>query len=254
MLAGVGIVLVAGAVIAVLIARDGGSARAGGGDGGAPPPVAPAAVASVAEQRPRVVAATSTSNVYAQPNRGAEVLAILPVGRDAEVLGRTRDGDWLRVAYPAGSLDHGWVRASALPVDAEALTNVAVVAAPPAVDDGPVAASPERALPDLMIGDAFLLQDGRLAIAIRNVGDAGIVDTLVSLRVARVAGDILGVLQVGPTTLGPGGSATVVTPVVVEEPGSYRLELDAGDEIEERQERNNTRTVLLIPSSQEAAR
>ena len=191
--------------------------------------------------------AAATTNVRAQPERFAEVVAILPADREARALGRTSDGSWVRVAYPPDSSMTGWAPAAALRIDGgalEALPVVATVASPTpaAVADG----QNEEALPDLMIADAFLLQDGRLAVGIRNVGGVSLVETIVPLNVSKVSGDILGVLRIGPTTLAPGASATVVTTVVVTETGSYLLELDRPDEIRESGEFNNSYIALLI--------
>ena len=247
-------------VIAALLLRDDGTTRPSPALAGAvapPPEAAVGAAPSPARDPSDTTAGDSachiavlTANVYSAPTRAAEVVAIVPAGRTAELLGRSADGGWLRVAYPPGSLDHGWLRASALGLHAAAVAAAPVVAAGTAASEEQRDAVPaEDALPDLTIADAFLLQDGSLAIAIRNIGDAGIVELTVSLHVAKVEGDILGVLRIGPTTLEPGGSATVVTPVLVADAGSYRLELDVGDEIAERQEQNNTHTALLIPGS-----
>ena len=88
----------------------------------------------------------------------------------------------------------------------------------------------------------------RLTIALRNIGDASIVETFVPLNVSKASGEILGVLRIGPTTLAPGASATVLTPVVISETGNYILELDRFDEVRESDEFNNTFTTLLIAS------
>ena len=79
-------------------------------------------------------------------------------------------------------------------------------------------------------------------------GDASIVETFVPLNVSKASGEILGVLRIGPTTLAPGASATVLTPVVISETGNYILELDRFDEVRESDEFNNTFTTLLIAS------
>ncbi len=244
-LAGVAIVVVAGFVIALLAASEGGATD---------PPVAPTASLSsppeggTSDAEDVSVRAAGTANVRAEPNRFAEVVAILPGDREARALGRSSDSAWVRIVYPPDASTGGWVRADALQLPAGAVDElrvlVTVSTAPPSTD-GAVVASGEK-LPDLIIVDAFLLRDGRLAVGIRNVGDAPLIEAFVPLNVSKSAGDILGVLRIGPTTLAPGASATVVTPVVVTETGSYLLELDRSDEIRESQEFNNTHTTLLI--------
>lgn len=240
-LAGATIVLVAGFAIVMISAFD---HRSGSG---LPAPVAGVAVLPV-EAGPDTVEVYATSNVRAAPEATAEIVAIVPGGRPAEAIGRTADGQWVRVAYPAGSTIRGWLPASRVSIDREALDRLpadAPLPSAPAVT-AETAAPTADALPDLTISDVFLLQDGRLAIDIRNVGGGGLINTEVPLTVTKVSGELLGVLRIGPTTLGPGGSATVVTPIIVSETGSYRLELDRPDEIRESQEFNNSYSVLLV--------
>ena len=213
---------------------------------------APTATAVATPEGPAgavVARAAATTNVYALPDRAAELVAILPGGQTAVVEGRSEDGTWLRVLYPPGSTLLGWVPAAVLTVERGASAAVPVVATdvPVTAAGSPPPPSNEERLPDLTVTEAFLLEDGRLAVGIRNAGTAALVQTVVPLRVTNAEGDILGVLKIGPTTLGPGARATVVTPVVVTEAGNYRIVLDAPNEIAESQESNNARTALLIP-------
>ena len=239
-LAGAAIVLVAGFVIIMISAFDHRS-------GGAPPaPVAAVDVQPIAAG-PDTVRVYATSNVRAKPEATAEIVAIIPGGSPAEAIGRTADGQWVRVAYPAGSTIRGWLPASRIEIDRQALNSLPADAPLPSAAAASATAVPAAdALPDLTISDVFLLQDGRLAIDIRNIGAGSLAGVEVPLTITKVSGELLGVLRIGPTTLGPGGSATVVTPILIAETGSYRLELDRPDEIRESQEFNNSYSALLV--------
>lgn len=238
MLAGIAVVLVAAAVIA-------GSVIFGGADGDAPQVVTPAAVATAAT--PEFVIAIATANVRSEPDRFSAVVAVLPTGRTLRLIGRSSDSSWIRVAYPPQSDVEGWVPVETItpaPNTLDFLAVLVTIATPtPSATDGDAGGEP---LPDLTIADAFLLQDGRLTVALRNIGEASIVEVFVPLNITRASGEILGVLRIGPTTLAPGASATVLTPVVITETGSYILELDRPDEVRESNEFNNTFTTLLI--------
>ena len=235
----------AASVIALIAASEGGAGHPSVAATTAP---SPSAQTGASNPEDVSVRAASTANVRAEPNPFAEVVAILPGDRAARALGRTSDSAWVRIAYPPDASSGGWVRADALQLPASAVDELRVLVtvspAPPPTDGAAVAGGEE--LPDLIIEEAFLLRDGRLAVGIRNVGNAPLIEAFVPLNVSKSAGDILGVLRIGPTTLAPGASATVVTPVVVKETGSYLLELDRSDEIRESQEFNNTHTTLLI--------
>lgn len=193
----------------------------------------------------RVVA---TTNIRSEPNRLAELVAILPREAEIRMVGRTSDDAWVQVAFPPESSTLGWAAASSLRLDQAFLNGLPIVltidkSVPNARETDPQNTEP---LPDLMISDAFLLQDGRLAITIRNIGQASLRETTVPLIVSRMSGDILGVLRIGPATLSPGSTATVVTPVVVTETGNYQFQLDRADEIRELSEFNNLYTALLL--------
>lgn len=197
-----------------------------------------------------VARAIATTNVYAKPDRASELVAVLPSGQPAAVEARADDSVWLRVVYPPGSEQRGWAPAAALAIERGETASLPAVAARPQgrAAGAPAAASATGgALPDLTVSEVFVLDDGRLAVGIRNAGSATLLETTVPVRVTKAEGDILGVLQVGPTTLLPGARATVVTPVVVSEPGNYRIVLDAGNDIAESRESNNALAALLIP-------
>ena len=194
-----------------------------------------------------LVRALTTTNVYAWPDRASELVAILPGGQQAAATGRSSDDAWLRVLSPPDSSLAGWIPAGVLSGDEEALGSLPAFAS--AAPPSPRAALPrgQELLPDLTIVEAYVLDDGRLVLAILNDGTAPLVEIVVPLRVSKAEGEIVGVLKIGPTTLGPGARATVVTPVVVSEPGSYRIVLDAANEIVESEESNNTLATLLFP-------
>lgn len=238
MLAGIVVVLVAAAVIAGIMILD-------GSDGGVTQLATPTAQAT--NVTPEFVIAIATANVRAEPDRFADVIAVLPTGRTVRLIGRSSDGSWIRVAYPPDSEVEGWVPVATISPTASTLDFLTVLVtlatATPSSTDGDPDGEP---LPDLTIVDAFLLQDGRLTVALRNIGDAPIVETFVPLNISKASGEILGVLRIGPTTLAPGASATVLTQVVITETGSYILELDRPDEVRESDEFNNTFTTLLI--------
>ena len=195
-----------------------------------------------------VVQALTTTNVYSEPERGSEVVAVLPAGSGAVVEAHSADGEWLRVIAPPDTDRRGWARADVLTAARGELASLPTVSPSSARTIAASADAPGSAsLPDLAVAEAFLLEDGRLAVSIHNAGGATLFETIVPVRVTRAEGDIIGVLQIGPTTLTPGARATVVTPVVVSEAGNYQIVIDAGNEIDESLETNNAFAALLIP-------
>ena len=197
-----------------------------------------------------LVRAVTTTNVHALPDRASESIAILPGGRIARAEARTIDGSWLLVVYPEGSTLRGWVPEAivvATSGSVDALPTLSVTVESGGTGQG--AGTSTGGLPDLTIADAFLLDDGRLALSIENIGQARLEETLVPLRVTAAEGEILGVLQIGPTTIEAGQRATVVTPVIVVQAGTYRLVLDGTNQIREADESNNARNFLLVPGA-----
>jgi len=210
----------------------------------------PVTVASV-EPAPAVPLATAlvTTNLREQPQPTSAVVAVIPGGRGAELRGRSEDGGWAQLAYPPGAVE-GWAQLASLNITETELAAAPVLAGPPtegAPIDGTSAGGPgAEALPDLAVTNAFLLPDGRLTISLRNGGTAPLEEQQVSLQVSSAEGEILGVLEIGPTSLQPGAVATVVTPVTVLRTGVYVLELDRTNAITESSEFNNRFSQLLV--------
>jgi hypothetical protein len=187
-----------------------------------------------------------TANVRAQPDSRGEVVAVLPAGRRPELLGRSEDGAWIAIAFGGEAPARGWVPADRLDLAAharDALPVMAATAVSPLRDSGSEASG---ALPDLAFGAVFLTRDGRIALDIRNNGEGTIENVKIPLLVTRASGETIGVLEVGPATLGPHGVATVVTPIVVTSTGTYTLELDRQESIVDAVRSNNSVTRLLV--------
>lgn len=245
-LAALAILVAAGAIIAVLTLDTPSEAS--------PDAAADDVAAAGDADGPQPVAVSATANAYDRPARSAEVVLVVPAGQRVGVHGRTDDGAWVLVSSPAGGAARGWLRATAFDLDAAALAALLDHLSPvPLAEQQTTAEDADAGLPDLAIADAFLLQSGELAVSLRNAGRAALPETVISLHVARAEGEIIGVLRIGPTALAAGASATVVSPVRITEPGTYRLEIDPTDEVLEESETNNTRSALLIPLRPPAA-
>lgn len=189
-------------------------------------------------------AVLTTSNVRARPEVGAAVVAILPAGRTPEVVGRLADGSWLLVQAGPTDAERGWLPADRLPLTEAQREAVAV--AQPAEASAPTGQSAPAGLPDLVIASVFLMKDGHVALEIRNDGEGPLTEARVPVLVTRASGETVGVLEVGPTTLPPRGTATVVTPVIVLSTGTYTLQLDRQESINEARRDNNGATRLLV--------
>ena len=235
LLAGVATLLAAALVIALVAVLD-------------PADAAPAA----AEPTPTVTAAPGlvavrvrfTANVHALPDRGSQVVAIFPGGATTAADARTEKGEWLRVAYPPADSARGWVHASALEADSEAVAALPSAAVPVGT---PVAGRPVVPLPDLAIEQVSLLPGNVVSLVLRNAGSVSLTSASVTLRVMNPYGELLSVLRIGPTTLPAQGNATVVTPLTVVERGAYRLELDPENDIPEVDDGNNSYLAVLEP-------
>lgn len=197
-------------------------------------------------------AAHVTTNLREAPEIAAGVVAVIPGGRGAELLGRSGDGAWAHLAYPPGGVE-GWAPLASLEIAetdlAAAPVRATVPGSTPAAtgEAGVDPATPGAGtLPDLAVTNAFLLPDGRLTVSLRNGGDAPLEQQRISLQVSSAEGEILGVLEIGPTSLAPGAVATAITPVTVRRTGVYVLEIDRLDMIAESSEFNNRFSQLLV--------
>ena len=243
MLAGLAIILIAAIAVTAVVALD--------QDGDPDEQTAIATPADPFEGLTGVLArAVLTTNLHATPGRQSDILAIVPTQQLTRVTGRSADGEWLRLAYPADSDLTGWAPRASFEVERGDLATVAV-AAIGAPDDpgGGVVPSPEDdPLPDLAVIDAFLLPNGSLTLVVENVGTGRFIGTI-GLQVTSGSGELLGVLDTQETSLLPNRTATVDTGLVITTTGSYLIELDRLDRIEEASEFNNATRVFLVATS-----
>jgi len=196
-----------------------------------------------------VARAVLTTNLRVAPGRQSDIVAIVPTAQLTRVTGRSADGDWLRVAYPATFELIGWAARANFEVLTGALATVAVASTGVSVKDPPASArSIGNPLPDLELVDAYLLQNGNLTVVVENVGTNPF-SGIIGLQVTTGGGALLGVFDIQETILLPNRIATVQTDLSIEAAGSYRIDRDRLDRIEELSEFNNTRRVFLIPTN-----
>ena len=197
-----------------------------------------------------VARAVLTTNLRISPGRQSEIVAIVPTAQLARVTGRSADGSWLRVAYPATTDLVGWAAYGNFEVLSGDLATVAVASAGTASGGTPSASATavNNPLPDLALVDAYLLPNGRLTVVVENIG-TGSFSGSIGLQVTTGGGELLSVLDTQETVLLPNRTATVTTDVTISVTGSYLIELDRLDRIEELSEFNNATRVFLVPTS-----
>ena len=193
------------------------------------------------EGEANLATAVWTSNVRDAPRPDATVVAVLPVDREVALVGRAGNGAWLLVAYPPGGTE-GWLAAERLDVDdarIEALPEVA----PPAPEAPPEGDG--SGLPDLAISEIYVVVGNRLAFRLQNAGEGPLVEVALGLALTVPGAEEPTALSVDVAALEPGGTAAVVTPIVLAEGGDVSIELDPDAAIEEADEANNALTANI---------
>jgi hypothetical protein len=241
MLAGLAIILMATIAVTTIVALDRASE-----DGGTVA-VQPTPTDPLAGLQGVLARAVLTANLRATPGRQSDIIAIVPTQQVTRVTSRSADGEWLRLAYPADSDLAGWAPRASFKLERGDLATVGVTSiGAPTGDDGAVIPSAEDdPLPDLAIIDAFLLPNSNLILVVENVGSGRFIGAI-GLQVTSGSGELLGVLDTQETSLLPNRTATIDTGVEITTTGSYFLEIDRLDRIEEASEFNNTRRAFLV--------
>ncbi len=113
--------------------------------------------------------------------------------------------------------------------------------------------------PDLVIDKIFLNPSGNIVVEIRNAGPGTLPDTAWRSTESFAACFVImiGVQFVDYATLwaadpdrvlkNPGGSVTYTSPIRIQEPTTVRVWLDITEQIEESNESNNIKAILLKP-------
>jgi CARDB/Bacterial SH3 domain len=212
--------------------------------------------------------ATSTINVRSGPSNGYEALGLLRRGSQAKVIGRSDDGEWLLIEYPANSNLHGWVVASsletsldlaALPVATpESLPMAIVPTYPPELTVVPeetaeatataVTTTPAPALPDLVVSGT-LVSGGTLVVTVTNQGTGGVKGAPIEVAVYDVSGEqLLKSASLAAQNLNAGASIDVQTNyIAVVGPTEVLVIVDPNGEVTESDDTNNRLIVSLSP-------
>jgi hypothetical protein len=115
--------------------------------------------------------------------------------------------------------------------------------------------------PDLVVDKIYLNPSGNIAVEIRNAGPGPMPDIVWRSTESYAACFVImiGVQFVDYATLwaadpnralkNPGGSITYTSPIRIEEPTTVRVWLDITEQIEEANENNNIKQVLLTPET-----
>ena len=243
-LVGVAILVVAAVLVAVIVGYDRLPSLASlvpSFPTSTPTPTATARVTATPTPSGPGVRAVSTSNLYARPDRGAEIVAVLPAGSRGLPDGRTTDDAWVHLTF---SNAKGWTSVAGLEFEGIEVRSLPVLAAaaPTAVASGTPIAGADPALGEVSV------QAGMLTVVVRNLGGTAITDATFTLQVTKAEGDLVGQATIGPTSLAAGASAQVVTPIAITSSGSYRVVLTGVPGVEDAVRSDNTWQVLLIPS------
>jgi hypothetical protein len=123
----------------------------------------------------------------------------------------------------------------------------------------PVPAQEAAPKPDLVVDKIYLNQAGNIAVDIRNAGPGPLPDTAYRSTESFAACFVImiGVQFVDYATLwaadperalrNPGGTVTYTSPIKITEPTTVRVWMDITEQVDEANEGNNIKQVLLNP-------
>ncbi|MGD0115865.1 MAG: CARDB domain-containing protein [Dehalococcoidia bacterium] len=207
--------------------------------------------------------ATSSVNVRSGPSNGYVVLGVLRRGSEAKIVGRSDDGDWLEIEYPAHSNLLGWIIASSVDTSADLAaipvstpedlpmaivpTDVPVTYVPEETAAATQSATslaptptPSQALPDLVVGGT-LVSGGTLVVTVTNQGKGALKNATIEVGVFDATGaQLLKSASVTTQNLSAGASIDVQTGyVTVVGPDQVLVIVDPNGKIKESDDTNN---------------
>lgn len=217
--------------------------------------------------------ATSSVNVRSGPSNGYVVLGVLRRGSQAKIVGRSDDGDWLEIEYPAHSNLLGWIITSSVTTSAD-LTAIPVAtpeSMPMAIvpTDVPVTIVPEETvsttptiaptagggadLPDLVVGGT-LVSGGTLVVTVTNQGKGALKAATIEVGVFDATGAQLLKLGSVVANLNAGASIDVQTNyIAIVGPEQVLVIVDPNGKIKESDDTNNRLFVSFAATPTPAA-
>jgi hypothetical protein len=191
---------------------------------------------------------------------------VLRRGSEAKIIGRSDDGEWLEIEYPARSNLHGWIIASSVETSADLAaipiatpeslpmaivpTDVPVIIVPAETPEATAAVTPTPAatLPDLVVGGT-LVSGGTLVVTVTNQGKGALKAATIEVGVFDATGaQLLKSASLAVQSLNAGGSIDVQTTyIAVVGPEQVLVIVDPNGKIKEADDTNNR---LLVSFSE----
>ncbi|MFB0900403.1 MAG: hypothetical protein QMB22_00120 [Dehalococcoidia bacterium] len=107
-------------------------------------------------------------------------------------------------------------------------------------------------LPDIVIYDSVILESGKLLLTLGNFGNKALSNSSFSIKITKINGEIVAIMEFGPSDIGINKFTSFITPVSLEESGLYIIHIDYLNEIKESIEDNNILSdVYLIKTNEE---
>ena len=186
-----------------------------------------------------------TANLRKDPSVESSLIAILPTQTSIKILAKDPQEQWFYVQRIDSNNIGGWVQAVHI-ANCNCVQNIpfAETVEIPVISEKSDTVTVNK--PDLMIYESSILQSNKILITLGNVGNSSLIDQTFGIKLSKISGEIIGIIEFGPDDIIKNKYTTFIVPIVLQESGLHIIHIDYLNEIDEINEENNTVSQVYI--------
>mgnify|MGYP002632461279 CR=1 FL=1 len=180
-----------------------------------------------------------TANIRKYASIDSDIISILPNNSEINILRKDLASQWFYIALADSNTIQGWIQAIHV-YQCECTDDILVLTQIEQLsNDLPIVEDKSILLPDLAIYESTIMQSNKILLTLTNLGKQSLYESTFSIKITKVNGEIIGIVEFGPSSIEKKKFTTFVLPIVLKESGLHVIHVDYLNEIQELNEENN---------------
>ena len=180
-----------------------------------------------------------TANMRRYASIDSEIIAIIPSNSEIIILRKDVTNQWFYVALLNSNTGQGLIQAIHV-YQCECINDIAVLTQIEQLNDElSQKIDTEESLPDITIYESAIMQSNKIILTLANLGKKSLYESTFSIKITKVNGEIVCIVEFGPSNIEKQKYTTFVLPIILKESGLHIIHVDYLNEIQELNEENN---------------
>jgi hypothetical protein len=192
-----------------------------------------------ASESKNIIRLELTANMRKYASIDSDIIAIVPGDSEIIILRKDVTSQWFYIALLNSDTVQGWVQAIHV-YKCECINNIAILTQTEQLNDElEQKIDTGDLLPDITIYESAIMQSNKIILTLANLGKKSLYESTFSIKITKVNGEIVGIVQFGPSDIEKQKYTTIILPIVLKESGLHIIHVDYLNEIQELNEENN---------------